>query len=106
MRSAAVTSLARLGGLLLAVGAAGCNAFGITGEDENEVRVEVVAVGADYLDADDDHRYRVTDETEFERVNGFADVSVGETVEIEWEAIADSDDRLALEIEGDGPDDD
>lgn len=86
--------------LLLAITAAGCNAFDILGDDENEVRVIVEALGADYLDADDNFRYEVDSDTEYEGAGlaGFADLAVGDTVEIEWEGVS-ADTRRALEIE-------
>jgi len=94
--SRSITGLAMV---LLASGVAGCNAFGILGEDdENEVRVTVVALAASSLDADDGHTYEVTAATEFEGYTSFADVAVGHVVEIEWESTGNGN-RRALEIE-------
>ncbi|HSJ13502.1 MAG TPA: DUF5666 domain-containing protein [Longimicrobiales bacterium] len=94
--------------LLLVFGLAGCNAFGIFGEDENEVRVTITELGSasDYLVADDGHRYEVTAETEYEGLTGFADLAIGDVVEIEYEKISNSSNRRALEIEGGDYDDD
>jgi hypothetical protein len=93
--------------LLLTLALAGCNAFGITGDDgdENEVRVTVTALGADYLDANDGFRYLVSADTEYEGLAGFAALAVGAIVEIEFED-AGNDTRRALEIEADGEEDD
>ncbi|MGH7477888.1 MAG: hypothetical protein ACRELD_16620 [Longimicrobiales bacterium] len=98
-------SLPGLAVLLLGFGYAGCNAFGITDEDENEVRVTVQALGADFLDANDGFRYTVDTSTEYEGYGSFADVQVGHVVEIEYEPI-DSSSRRALEIEAEGASDD
>jgi hypothetical protein len=98
-------SLTVLSALLLASGLTACNAFGILGEDDNEVRVVVEAKSASSIDADDGHIYEVTSSTEFEGYASFADVAVGHTVEIEWESISGSDDRRALEIEAGDHDD-
>ena len=105
------TALTRVAALLVAfgtLGIAGCNAFGITGDDddENEARVTVQALGADYLDANDGIRYVVTASTQYEGLNGFSDIAVGDVVEIEWAAISGSTNRRALEIEADGAEDD
>ena len=83
----------------------GCNAFGLGEDDENEVRVTVTAVAAASLTGNDGHVYRVDSNTEFEGLNSLADVQVGEVVEIEWDAISGSSDRLALEIEAGDHDD-
>lgn len=107
MRSTHHTALTRIAALVAVV--AGCNAFGITGDDdddENEVRVTVQALGPDFLTADDGIRYLVSGATEYEGLGGLSDISVGDIVEIEYEAIADSGDRRALEIEADGAEDD
>jgi hypothetical protein len=89
---------------VLALGA--CNAFDITGEDddENEVRVTVQSLGADFLVASDGITYRVDQRTDYEGYSGFSEVAVGHRVDIEWEAIAGSSDRFALEIEAEGSD--
>lgn len=88
--------------LLLAFSAGGCNAFGITGEDdENEVRVTITELSpdSDYLVADDGFTYEVTANTEYEGLTGFADLAVDDVVEIEFENMSDSSNRRALEIE-------
>lgn len=96
----------RLVVLLLGVLVLGaCNALGITGEDDNEARVTVRALGADHLDGSDNFRYQVTSGTQYEGLSNFADIAVGDVVEIEWEAVSGST-RRALEIEADGADDD
>lgn len=82
-----------------------CNALGITGEDENEVRVTIEALGADFLDADDGFTYEVNADTEYERIDDFASLAVGEIVQIEYADLS-SGRRRALEIEADGPEDD
>jgi hypothetical protein len=105
MNHAIRKSLTVLSALLLASGLAACNAFGILGEDENEVRVVVESKGASSIDADDGHTYEVTSGTEFEGYASFADVAVGHTVEIEWEPASGSDNRRALEIEAGDHDD-
>ena len=105
MRRRAFPSVS-LAALLLALTLAGCNAFGITGEDdENEVRVTISALGADYLDANDGFRYLVSADTEYEGLSGFAALTVGAMGEIEFED-ADDDTRRALEIEADGEEED
>jgi hypothetical protein len=92
--------------LVLTLGLAGCNAFGISGEeDENEVRVTVTGLGADYLDANDGFRYLVSAGTDYEGLAGFAALTVGAIVEIEFEE-ADGNTRRALEIEADGEEED
>jgi hypothetical protein len=96
-----IVSVAAVYGVLVM----GCNAFGL-GEDEgNEVRVTVTAVAAAALSGNDGNVYRVDSNTEFEGLNSLADVQVGDVVEIEWEAISASSDRLALEIEAGDHDD-
>jgi hypothetical protein len=91
--------------LVVAMSLGGCNAVGISGEeDSNEARVTVTAVGADYLDADDGFRYQVSGNTEYEGLSGLSDVSVGEIVQIEFEEVSTGT-RRALEIEADGPED-
>ena len=93
-------SFARVVLALFALGLAACNPFDLLGEDENEVRVTVSALGADFLDADDGFRYQVDSDTEFEGAGlaGLADLAVGDVVEIEWAAVS-ADTRRALEIE-------
>ncbi len=104
------TPLARPAALLLAFSIMGCNAFGITGnedeDDENEVPVTVLAIGADYIDADDGIRYEVTAATKYEGLTGLSDLTVGDAIEIEFEEIANSNNRRALEVEVPGADDD
>lgn len=101
--------LARLAALLLAFSIMGCNAFGITGDEDedngNEVRVSVLAIASDYLDADDGIRYEVTAATQYEGLTGFSDISVGDLIEIEFEEIPNSNNRRALEIEVPGAND-
>ena len=101
--------LARLAALLLAFSIMGCNAFGITGDEDedngNEVRVSVLAIASDYLDADDGIRYEVTPATKYEGYSGLSEISVGDVVEIEFEEITSSNNRRALEVEADGTDD-
>ena len=97
--------LAGLAALLFAFFVVGCNASGLTENEENEaneVRVTVQALGSDYVDADDGIRYEVTADTQYEGLGGLSDVSVGDTVDIEFEEIADSTNRRALEIEANG----
>lgn len=98
---------AALAVVLLAFSLAGCNAFGITGDDENEVRVTITELSpaSDYLVADDDFTYEVTADTEYEGLTGFGDLTVGDVVEIEFENIANSSNRRALEIEAGSYDD-
>ena len=104
-----VTPFARLAALLLAFSIVGCNQA-ITGEgsenEQNEVPVTVLALGLDYVDADDAIRYEVTDATQYEGLTGFADIAVGDLIHIEFEEIANSSNRRALEIEVPGPNDD
>ena len=100
-------TIGRLAALLLALGLVGCNAFGPSGEDEqNEVRVTVLALGSDYLDADDGFRYEVDADTQYEGFSGntFADITLNAVVQIEYEEISTSS-RRALEIEADGAED-
>ena len=88
--------------VLLALIAAGCNAFGITGEDdENEVRVTITELSsaADYLIANDGFTYQVTADTEYEGLSGFADLAVNDVVEIEFENTSTTNTRRAREIE-------
>lgn len=102
------TPFVRLAGLLLALGILGCNSAVTGNEDENEqneVPVTVLAIGTDYLDADDGIRYEVTAATQYEGLIGLSDISVGDAVEIEFEEIPNSTNRLALEIEAAGADD-
>ncbi len=103
-----VTPSARLAVLLLAFSIMGCNQA-ITGDDEeneqNEVPVTVLAIGPDYLDADDGIRYEVTAATQYEGLTGFSDISVGDLIEIEFEEIPNSNNRRALEIEVPGAND-
>ena len=96
------TMLAPLAILLFAFSLVGCNALGITGDDdENEVRVTITELSptSDYLVADDGFTYEVGASTEYEGLSGFADLAVDDIVEIEFEDIADSSNRRALEIE-------
>lgn len=104
MRRSHIKSPAAVTAVLLSLSLGGCNAAGITGEDENEVRVTVVALGANSLDGNDGHSYAVTSDTEYEGLSGFADIAVGDTVEIEWESVSGGD-RRALEIEAGSHDD-
>jgi hypothetical protein len=92
---------------LVGLGSSGCNAFGLT-EDENEVRVTITELSptADYLVADDGFTYEVTDDTEYEGLTGFADLTVGDVVEIEFAEVSGSSNRRALEIESGSYDDD
>ncbi len=102
------TPFARLAALLLAFSILGCNSAIAGNEDDgdqNEVPVTVLAIGSDYLDADDGIRYEVTAATQYEGLSGFSDISVGNAVEIEFEEIANSNNRRALEIEVPGPND-
>lgn len=88
---------------ILALTVMGCNAFGPGDDsDQNEVRVTVQALGADFVDADDGIRYEVTADTQFEGYSGLTEIAVGTVVEIEFEEITDSANRRALEIERDG----
>ena len=96
------TPFARLATLLLAFSILGCNRAATGNEDEdgmNEVPVTVLAIGPDYLDADDGIRYEVTAATQYEGLTGLSDISVGDLVEIEFEEIPNSNNRRALEIE-------
>ena len=90
-----VTPFARLAALLLAFSIVGCNQA-ITGEggenEQNEVPVTI--------------RYEVTAATQYEGLTGFADIAVGDLIHIEFEEIANSSNRRALEIEVPGPNDD
>ena len=97
------TPFASLAAPLLVFGLVGCNAFTGTDENEaNEVRVTVQAIGSDYVDADDGIRYEVTSATQYEGFSSLADVTVGAEVDIEFEEIANSNNRRALEIEDPG----
>ena len=93
--------LAALAALVLAISLGGCNALGLTGDDENEVRVTITELSptSDYLVADDGITYEVTASTEYEGLAGFDALAVDDVVEIEFEDIADSATRRALEIE-------
>jgi predicted small secreted protein len=100
----------KLVGILVLAGTtalSGCNAFDIFGEDGNEVRVTITALAASSLTADDGHVYVADSGTEYEGagLRSFVDLAVGQTVEIEWEAISGSSDRRALEIEAGDHDD-
>ena len=101
-----VTPFTRLATLLLAFSILGCNSA-VTGneDDQNEVPVTVLAIGSDYLDADDGIRYEITAATQYEGLTGLSDISVGDAVEIEFEEIPNSNNRRALEIEAAGADD-
>ena len=89
--------------LLVAVGLAACDVFEVF-EDEKETRGIVEDIGSDYLVVDG-IRYEVNSKTEFEGVNGLADISVGDEVEVGYEGSGST--RTALEIEvGDEDDDD
>ncbi len=102
------TSFARLAMLLLAFSILGCNRAVTGNEDENEqneVPVTVLAIGSDFLDADDGIRYEVTAATQYEGLSGLSAISVGDAVEIEFEEISNSNNRRALEIEAAGADD-
>ena len=95
-------TLMRPAALLLVFGLAACNAISPVGDDDNdanEVQVTVQALGTDYLDADDGSRYEVTGNTMYEGFTSFADATVGAAVDIEYEAISNSTNRRALEIE-------
>jgi hypothetical protein len=108
MRGTSISALLRLMVPLAAFGMLGCNLSNITGDDDaddNEVRVTVEAVGADFLDARDNFRYLVDSATEYEGLQGLSDVAVGDVVEIEYASIS-STERRALEIEADGADED
>ena len=48
----------------------------------------------------------MTATTEYEGLTGFADIAVGDLIHIEFEEIANSSNRRALEIEVPGPNDD
>ena len=85
---------------VLVVGLLGCDALGITEDEEDEVRVTVRAIGASHLDASDNFRYEINDETEYEGVRGLSEIRVGQTVEIEFAPVS-STTRRALEIEVD-----
>lgn len=87
--------------LASATASAACNAFGIFGEDDNEVRVTITALGINSLTADDGYTYTVDGNTEYEGagLTGFADLAVGEVVEIEWESAPAPNTRRAAEIE-------
>ena len=102
MNRTPATALARVAALLVFF-IVGCNASSVTGNDDNEngneVRVTVQAIGSDYLDADDGIRYEVTADTKYEGLIGLSDVSVDDVVEIEFEEIANSTNRRALESE-------
>ena len=101
------TSFARLAVLLLAFSILGCNRAATGNEDENEqneVPVTVLAIGSDFLDADDGIRYEVTAATQYEGLSGLSAISVGDMVEIEFEEISNSNNRRALEIEAAGAD--
>lgn len=91
--------------LMVAVGLAGCNALGITGDDdENEVNVIITQVAADFVLADDGITYEVNADTDFDGFSALTEL-LDQQVEIEYEQIANSSNRLALEIEL-GDDDD
>jgi hypothetical protein len=62
------------------------------------VNVTITAVGPDFVVADDGITYEVTADTEFEGFSTLAELQ-GERVEIEFEPIAGSANRLAVEIE-------
>ena len=100
------TSFARLAALLLAFSIMGCNEFAPTGNadrgDKREVMVTVLAVGPNYLDADDGIRYEVTSRTKYEGYTLLSDISAGDMVEIEFRRISGSSNRRALEIEAPG----
>jgi hypothetical protein len=107
MRTTSIRLLSLVATLLLPSLVA-CNALdSITGEDdENEVRVQITQLGADFLVADDGYTYQVDGKTEYEGagLSGFADLAVSDIVEIEYRAI-DGDTRYAEEIESGAHDD-
>ena len=103
MSHTAANPLPRVAALLLSFFIVGCNASSTENEDAgNEVRVTVLAVGSDYLDADDGIRYEATADTKYEGLTSLSDVLVGDIVDIEFQEIPNSTSRQALEIEANG----
>jgi hypothetical protein len=102
MRSTPFSLLSRFFFLIvLAAGLVGCNALGITGDDddENEVNVTITQVGADFVVADDGFTYEVNADTDFDGFDALTEI-LNQQVEIEFEPIANNNTRrLALEIE-------
>jgi hypothetical protein len=102
MRSTPFPLLTRfLFSVMLVVGLVGCNALGITGDDndENEVNVTITQAGVDFVVADDGFTYEVYADTDFDGFDALTEI-LNQQVEIEFEPIANNDTRrLALEIE-------
>ena len=91
--------------LLLVFGLVGCDSFDDLFENEKEVQGIVEAIAADGSSLTvDGIVYRVTSNTEYEGISGLADLSVGDEVEIEYEE--QGGDRVAVEVELAGADDD
>jgi hypothetical protein len=81
---------------LLSAGLSGCDALGDLFGGDAEVTGDVSEIGADYLTVEAT-RYEVTPETEFEGFTGLSEISVGDTVGIEYDVRDGA--RVAIEIE-------
>lgn len=91
--------------LLFVVGFVGCDTLESLNPFDNDKEVSgiIEAIGASSLTVDG-IEYTVTSKTEFEGVDGLADLAVGDEVEIEYKENGGA--REALEIELGGADDD
>lgn len=103
MKRARTALLTGFAALLLAFSFAGCDTFESVFDRDEEVSATIEEVGDDFIVADA-IRYEVTSDTEYEGINGLADLSVGDEVEIEYEESGGT--RRALEIELAGAEDD
>ncbi len=91
--------------LLLVFGFVGCDTLEDLNpfDSEKEVSGIVEAIGSGSLTVDG-IEYTVTDKTEFEGINGLADLAVGDEVEIEYKENGGV--REAVEVELAGAEDD
>ena len=80
----------------LGAGLTGCDALGDLFGGDSEATGIVSALGADFVEVDAT-RYEVTSETEFEGFTSLLDISVGDSVGIEYEERSGA--RFAIEIE-------
>ncbi len=105
MKRTRTALLASFAALLLAFSITGCDTLGDLNPlgDENEVSGVVEMIGDNSLTVDG-IVYTVTSDTEFEGIDGLADLSVGDEVEIGYEESGGN--RRALEIELAGAEDD
>ncbi len=87
--------------LLLVFGFVGCDTLeGLNPFDsEKEVSGIIEAIGDNSLTVDG-IEYRVTDKTEFEGIDGLADLAVGDEVEIEYKENGGSREAVEIELAG------